>query len=153
MFVAVVLALGLTDWALVVRRSNVVVGSPNSVSALAAAEVSVAQILSYDYRSYNADLVTAADASTGTFLKQLESVGKSLVGPTATTNHVVTTSVVTTGSVVSEHASQVVVLLAIEQLTESKLLKGTQRSASSVTATMQRVDDRWLVAGLTVISP
>lgn len=147
--VALTALVAVTAWAALrlaarVRQDDAVAQA--RTAALAAAATEIRQILSYDYRSIGADLTRARNDTTGQFRGEFAVLASQLIGPAASQQHTVTTAAVPAASVVSATPDQVVVLLFIDQRTQSRVRPQPQQTAGQLRVTMQRVGGRWLVA-------
>lgn len=118
--------------------------------ALAVAEGSVVEVLSYDHRRLDADVAEAERLSTGRFLEQYRSATRDLAEQ-ARAGSVVVTARVPSASVQAATPDEVVVLLFVDQTTERADLPEPRVDQNRVRLTMQRVGGRWLVAELDVL--
>jgi len=111
--------------------------------ASAAARQDAVSILSYDYRHLDRDFAAARTALTGSFAKDYQATTSRLVRPGAVQYHVVVKAEVAAESVVSATASQVVVLLFVNQTTTSTRLDGPRVDLNLVRLTLVQVDGSW----------
>lgn len=102
-------------------------------------------ILSYDHTKMDADIAAASKLTTGQFRKDYADTSKT-VAPIAKEYKAVVKATVKASSVVSATSDQVVVLLFVDQSTQSTRVQGTQVDQARVRMTMHRVGDDWLAA-------
>jgi Mce-associated membrane protein len=128
--------------------------SPASANAVAAAKTSVQTILSYDYRSINADIAKAKADSTGVFAHQYAGTAAQLLSEAKQEKAIVQATIGSSG-VVSASANNVVVLLFVDQASvrEASGQKSptTRIDQSRVRVTMTLVRGRWLVSALAAL--
>ncbi|MFF6912518.1 hypothetical protein [Streptomyces sp. NPDC012466] len=125
--------------------------------ALAAARKAAPIVLSYDYRRLDKDFSRARAHLTGDFRDEYGTTTKTVVAPTAQKYHgVVKATVAAPGSsggtpaasVVSASPDKVVVLLFVNQVTESTQVSGARVDQNRVRMTMDRTGDGWKVSAL-----
>jgi Mce-associated membrane protein len=124
--------------------------------ALAAARKAAPIVLSYDYRRLDEDFSRARAHLTGDFRDEYGKTTKSVVAPTAEKYHgVVKATVAAPGSagapaasVVSASPDKVVVLLFVNQVTESTQVSGSRVDLNRVRMTMDRTGDGWKVSAV-----
>ncbi|MDF3143784.1 MULTISPECIES: hypothetical protein [unclassified Streptomyces] len=124
--------------------------------ALTAARKAAPVVLSYDYRHLDKDFAAARAHLTGDFSDEYEKTTKTVVGPTAKKYQGVVKATVaapaTAGtpaaSVVSASPDKVVVLLFVNQVTESTQVSGSRVDLNRVRMTMTRTADGWKVSGV-----
>lgn len=116
-------------------------------SAIAAAGERLPVLLSYDARDLDDDLAAAIASATGPFREDYRRILETVVRPNARSGTVSTTAVVDGLAVVDGDADRVVVLAFLTQTTTARG-REPDVSQSRVEATMQRVGDDWLIAGL-----
>ncbi|MFD6170537.1 hypothetical protein [Streptomyces coeruleorubidus] len=124
--------------------------------ALAAARKAAPVVLSYDYRRLDKDFSTARAHLTGDFRDEYGKTTKTVVAPTAEKYHgVVKATVAAPGSggtpaasVVSASPEKVVVLLFVNQVTESTQVSGARVDQNRVRMTMDRTGDGWKVSAV-----
>ena len=86
-------------------------------------------------------------ASDGRLLKYYEQFTQQIVGPAAKLKGVKTTAVVLRAALTGElHPDSAVVLLFVNQTTQSKDRPEPTMTSSSVVATMTKADDKWLIS-------
>lgn len=117
--------------------------------ALAAARKAAPIVLSYDYRHLDKDFSKARAHLTGGFRDEYGKTTKTVVAPTAEKYHgVVKARVAAPGSVVSASPDKVVVLLFVNQVTQSTQVSGSRVDLNRVRMTMDRTGDGWKVSAL-----
>ena len=119
--------------------------------ALVAATSAAQKVLSFDYRTINADVARAKATATGGFLTEYELTSASLVKQVGPAKAIVQASV-QSGSVISASKSQVVVLLFVDQASvrqdSGQKTPVTRIDQARVQMTMQKQHGRWLVSKL-----
>jgi Mce-associated membrane protein len=124
--------------------------------ALAAARKAAPVVLSYDYRRLDKDFSRARAHLTGGFRDEYGKTTKTVVAPTAEKYHgVVKATVAAPGSggtpaasVVSASPDKVVVLLFVNQVTESTQVSGSRVDQNRVRMTMDRTGEGWKVSAV-----
>jgi Mce-associated membrane protein len=116
--------------------------------ALSAATTAAVDVLSYDHRHLDQDFAKANRHLAPDFAKQYGKTTSTVVKPSALKIKAVVSAQVIKGSVVSATKDQVVTLLFVNQTTSSTLRSGKRTDLNRVRMTMERVDDRWLVASV-----
>ncbi|MFI6567143.1 hypothetical protein [Streptomyces sp. NPDC050534] len=124
--------------------------------AVAAARKAAPVVLSYDYRHLDRDFSRARALLTGHFRDQYGRTTKSVVAPTATKYHGVVKATVATpadggapaASVVSAAPDRAVVLLFVNQVTESTQVPQPRLDLNRVRITLARTSDGWKVSGV-----
>ncbi|MFF4759898.1 hypothetical protein [Streptomyces sp. NPDC001292] len=124
--------------------------------ALAAARKAAPVVLSYDYRHLDRDFSRARALLTGHFRDQYGKTTKAVVAPTATKYHGVVKATVATPadggaptvSVVSATTDRVVVLLFVNQVTQSTQVPEPRLDLNRVRMTLTRTSDGWKVSGV-----
>ncbi|MFI6037939.1 hypothetical protein ACIBBD_27960 [Streptomyces sp. NPDC051315] len=124
--------------------------------ALAAAREAAPVVLSYDHRHLDRDFARARALLTGTFRDEYGRTTKAVVGPTAEKyDGVVKATVVEppgggapVASVVSASPDRVVVLLFVNQVTESTQVTGSRVDLNRVRMTMSRTPAGWKVSAV-----
>ncbi|MEU6084196.1 hypothetical protein [Streptomyces sp. NPDC047108] len=124
--------------------------------ALAAARKAAPEILSYDYRHLERDFAAAKSHLTGPFREKYGKTTKSVVAPTAKRYHGVVKATVATpssgdapaASVVSASPDKVVVLLFMNQVTNSTQVSGPRLDLNRVRMTLQQADGGWKVSAV-----
>ncbi|MET9827982.1 hypothetical protein ABZ078_01440 [Streptomyces sp. NPDC006385] len=124
--------------------------------ALAAARTAAPTVLSYDYRHLDRDFARARTHLTGDFRDEYGKTTKTVVGPTAEKYRgVVKATVAAPGaggapaaSVVSASPDKVVVLLFVNQVTESTQVSGSRVDLNRVRMAMTHTDEGWKVSAV-----
>jgi Mce-associated membrane protein len=114
--------------------------------ALAAAQRSAPDILSYDYRQLEQDFDKAKNHLTGDFAKEYDATTSKGVAPVATQYKAVVKAEVIASSVVSVKADEVVTLLFVNQTTTSTRVEGPKIDQNRVRMTLTKVDGEWKVS-------
>ncbi|MFF3916085.1 hypothetical protein ACFYZB_21820 [Streptomyces sp. NPDC001852] len=125
-------------------------------AALAAARKAAPVVLSYDYRHLERDFSRARALLTGHFRDQYGRTTRTVVAPTATKYHGVVRATVATpsdggapaASVVSATPDRAVVLLFVNQVTESTQAPEPRLDLNRVRMTLTRTSDGWKVSGV-----
>lgn len=125
------------------------------VEALAAARKAAPVVLSYDHRRLERDFGRARALLTGEFRAEYARTTKAVVGPTARKYRGVVKATVVTppeggpaASVVSASPDRVVVLLFVNQVTESTQVTGSRVDLNRVRMTLARTGDDWKVSAV-----
>jgi Mce-associated membrane protein len=112
--------------------------------AVAAARNAAPVILSYDYRHLDRDFTAARTHLTGTFRDTYARTTRTVVTPTATKYQGVVTATVAAGpAVVSATPDKVVVLLFVNQVTDSTRLAAPRLDLNRVRMTLTRTAGGW----------
>jgi Mce-associated membrane protein len=119
-------------------------------AASTAARTAVVDVLSYDYRTLDADLARAQQGLAPDFRQEYARIAAASVRPVAVRQQVVTTASVPAVSIVSATRESVEVLMFVNQLTTSTQQKNVV-NVSRVQVTMVPSDGRWLVSELRAI--
>jgi Mce-associated membrane protein len=119
-------------------------------SAREAAETAVAAVLSYDYRSLEANLAATRTLLTGDARQQYDDVSKPLLA-TAPGIHAITKAQVKTTAVLQSGERSARVLLFVDQLSSSTSLKTPRLDQSRIVVTVTRSGGRWLVSSLSAV--
>lgn len=120
-------------------------------SAMDAARTRLPQLLSYDYHTLDRDLAGARAGTTGAFRDQFAELSTKVVAPAAAQQEIVTRTTVTGTSVVSADPDRVVLLVFLDQVTQTKADPSSRIDGARVRATLQRQDGQWLVSALTPV--
>lgn len=124
--------------------------------ALEAARRAAPVVLSYDYRRLEQDFARARAQLTGKFRDEYGRTTKAVVGPTARKYHGVVKATVAApadggvpaASVVSAAPDRVVVLLFVNQVTESTRVTGPRVDLNRVRMTLTRTSGGWKVSAV-----
>ncbi|MFI6763973.1 hypothetical protein [Streptomyces sp. NPDC050355] len=124
--------------------------------ALAVARKAAPEILSYDYRHLDRDFAKARARLTGSFAGKYRKTTTRVVAPTAEKYHGVVTATVakppaggaSAASVVSASPEKVVVLLFMNQVTNSTQVSGSRLDLNRVRMTLVDTSGGWKVSAL-----
>ncbi|MCW2717495.1 hypothetical protein [Pseudonocardia sp.] len=105
-------------------------------------------LLSYDYRTLDADLARANSVTTGDFTQQYGNLAAQLIRPNAGTQQIVTKAEVVGSSVVTATPNGLVALLYINQSTTGKQPDVPQIDRSRAKVTLTFTDGKWLISDL-----
>jgi Mce-associated membrane protein len=141
--------LGLVTWDYRdVRRASAVADA--RTASTATAERAAAVILSYDYKSLDADEKAAKRYMTTGYAKKYAKTFDKLVRPNAARLHAHVEATVRASGVVTADPDRSNVLLFVNQVTVSKANDGQKQSAlNRVEMKMVQQGGRWLVDGIT----
>ncbi|MGP4007648.1 hypothetical protein [Streptomyces sp. 4N124] len=126
------------------------------MQALDAARKAAPVVLSYDHRRLDRDFAAAGDRLTGKFRDEYRKTTQTVVGPTAKKYDGVVKATIAepadggspAASVVSASADEVVVLLFVNQVTESTQVTGARMDLNRVRMTMTRTSEGWKVSAV-----
>jgi Mce-associated membrane protein len=124
--------------------------------ALAVARETAPVVLSYDHRRLDRDFARARARLTGKFRDEYDRTTKAVVGPTARKYDGIVKATVAeppgggapAASVVSASPDRVVVLLFVNQVTESTRVTGSRVDLNRVRMTMSRTSEGWKVSAV-----
>lgn len=116
--------------------------------ALSAARKAAPVVLSYDYRHLDRDFTRARGHLTGKFRDEYRKTTTTVVGPTAEKYHGVVKATAATASVVSASPDRVMVLLFVNQVTQSTQVSGSRVDLNRVRMTMSRTSEGWKVSAV-----
>lgn len=119
-----------------------------SASGLAAAGDLVQRLLTYDAGAMEAYRDTADGSTTGTFHDEFTALVRDQVAPNAVEQRASSRAEVVRSAVVDAEPDRVVALLFIDQTTTGDHLSAPRIDAGSARVVVERVDGRWLVAGM-----
>ncbi|MCX5044313.1 twin-arginine translocation pathway signal [Aldersonia sp. NBC_00410] len=114
--------------------------------ARAAAADGAVAVLTYGPDTLDQDLAAAQSHLTGDFLDYYKQFTEQVVAPAAKDKAVKTNAVVVRSAVSEMHPDSAKVLLFINQTTTSKDQPDPAIASSSVVATMDKVDGKWLIS-------
>ena len=120
-------------------------------SAIDAARTRLPQLLSYDYHNLDKDLANGRAATTGDFQAKYAELTTKVVAPAAQQQQIVTRTTVAGTSVVSAEPDRVVLLVFLDQVTQTKADPSSRIEGARVRTTLQRQDGQWLVSELTPV--
>ncbi len=115
-------------------------------SAIAAASEGTIAILSYSPDTLDRDFSSARSHLTGDFLSYYDQFTQQIVAPAAKQKAVKTTAVVLRGALTEFHPDSAIVLLFINQSTQSRDRPEPTTTSSSVLVTLTRADGKWLIS-------
>jgi Mce-associated membrane protein len=144
---ALVVVLAATVLWEILRTVNANAATAAGQDAQNAARTSAQSILSYDYRTLEANMAKAEALTTGQFRQQYEADAPKLLALAKQAQGVVQANVWQAG-IVSESPGQVTVLLFVDQSTTQASNQTPQLSQNRVKLVMQKVGGNWLVAQL-----
>jgi Mce-associated membrane protein len=146
--VLVVISVALLGWSLYsLYLPDRETDAAAAKSALSAASDGTVAVLSYSPDTVDRDFTSAKSHLTGDFLKYYEQFTQQIVGPAAKQKGVKTTAVVLRSALTGElHPDSAVVLLFVNQTTQSKDRPEPTMTSSSVLATMTKADGKWLIS-------
>ncbi|MGF0175859.1 hypothetical protein ACQF36_36910 [Streptomyces sp. Marseille-Q5077] len=124
--------------------------------AVEAARKAAPIVLSYDYRHLDRDFARARTHLTGDFSREYGKTTETVVGPTAKKYRGVVKATIAAppsggtpaASVASASPDEVVVLLFVNQVTESTQVSGSRVDLNRVRMTMSRTTERWKVSAV-----
>ncbi|MFY9919025.1 MAG: twin-arginine translocation pathway signal [Mycobacterium sp.] len=144
---ALVAAAGLAAWTyFFVYQPDRETDSAAADSAIRAASDGTVALLSYSPDSLDKDFATAKSKLTGSFLSYYTQFTEQIVAPAAKQKAVKTEAAVVRAAVSEIRPDNAVVLVFINQTTESKDRPDASFINSAVRVTMQKVDGGWLIS-------
>jgi Mce-associated membrane protein len=144
---ALVAAAGLAAWTyFFVYQPDRETDSAAADSAIKAASDGTVALLSYSPESLDKDFATAKSKLTGSFLSYYTQFTEQIVAPAAKQKAVKTEAAVVRAAVSEIHPDNAVVLVFINQTTESKDRPDASFINSAVRVTMQKIDGGWLIS-------
>ena len=115
-------------------------------SAISAASDGTVAVLSYSPDTLDRDFTSAKSHLTGDFLSYYDQFTQQIVAPAAKQKSVKTTAVVLRAAVSELHPDSAVVLLFVNQSTQSKDRPEPTFTNSSVTVTLTKASGKWLIS-------
>lgn len=112
------------------------------------AKSEVATLLSYDYRTLDAEMADRTDLVTGAFKDEYLTLVREELSPAATEKKVVTRTDVVSVAVIDADTETAELLLFLNQVSATKGSDVPVLNGSRVRVTMQLVDGTWKVAGI-----
>jgi Mce-associated membrane protein len=144
---ALVAAAGLAAWTFYfVYQPDRETDSAAADSAIKAASDGTIALLSYSPDSLDKDFAAAKSKLTGSFLSYYTQFTEQIVAPAAKQKAVKTEAAVVRAAVSEIRPESAVVLVFINQTTESKDRPDASFINSAVRVTMQKVDGGWLIS-------
>lgn len=122
--------------------------------ALLAAPRIVRDVLSYDYRTMDADIAQARRDTTGAFAQQYDAYATDLESK-AVANRAIVQAQPQAPGIVSASAHRVVILVFVDQVSvrqpQASAQPTTSAAQSRVQLTLQKVGSRWLLVALSAV--
>jgi len=115
-------------------------------AAVSAASEGAVAVLSYSPDTLDRDFSSAKSHLTGDFLSYYDQFTTQIVAPAAKQKSLKTTAVVLRAALSEFHPDSAVVLLFVNQSTQSKDRPEPTLSNSSVSVTMKKADGKWLIS-------
>lgn len=144
---ALVAAVGLTSWLFFfVYQPERQTDDAAVESAVKAASDGTVALLSYSPESLDQDFATAKSKLTGSFLSYYTQFTEQIVAPAAKQKSVKTQAAVVRAALAEIHPDRAVVLVFINQTTQSKDRPDASFVNSAVRVTMQKIDGGWLIS-------
>jgi Mce-associated membrane protein len=122
-----------------------------STGALAAATTGVATVLSYNYRSLDADFTKAEALLTPSFRKSYVSTTAKAVQPLAAKYQAVSTAQASAAGVITASAARATVLVFVSQQVTNTQLSAPRLDRSRIQVELVRSHGRWLINKLTPV--
>jgi Mce-associated membrane protein len=145
--VALIAAAGLTAWMfLKVYQPDRAMDDASARSAISAASDGTTALLSYSPESLDKDFATAKSKLTGSFLSYYTQFTEQIVAPAAKEKSVKTQAAVVRAALSEMHPDSAVVLVFINQTTQSKDRPDASFINSAVRVTLQKVKGGWLIS-------
>jgi Mce-associated membrane protein len=145
--IALVAAAALTGWMYFsVYKSDRDTDAEAMQSAIQAASDGTVALLSYSPDSLDKDFATAKSKLTGSFLSYYTQFTQQIVAPAAKQKAVKTQAAVVRAALSEIAPEKAVVLVFINQTTESKDRPDASLINSAVRVTMQKIDGGWLIS-------
>ncbi|MPZ36191.1 MAG: h domain protein [Rhodospirillales bacterium] len=148
MLVVIVLLAGTGTGMLWRYQQHFALAENARTAAVEAARTAAVETLSYDFRSVDRDVEQARQHLTGKFLEEYSDLAQKTMIPAVKQQKVNTRVDVVAASVVTAEPDRTVVLLFINQYTQSVGSDAQKTNGSRVRMTMERAGDRWLVSEL-----
>ncbi len=144
---ALVAAAALTAWMFFsVYKPDRQTNDAAAQSAIRAASDGTVALLSYSPDSLDKDFATAKSKLTGSFLSYYTQFTEQIVAPAAKQKAVKTQAAVVRAALSEIRPQSAVVLVFINQTTESKDRPDASFINSAVRVTMQKIDGGWLIS-------
>jgi Mce-associated membrane protein len=145
--VALIAAAGATAWMFFfVYQPDKATNDAAGQSAIKAASDGTVALLSYSPDSLDKDFATAKSKLTGSFLSYYTQFTEQIVTPAAKQKSVKTEASVVRAAVSEIHPDTAVVLVFINQTTQSKDRPDASFINSAVRVTMQKINGGWLIS-------
>jgi Mce-associated membrane protein len=153
LLILVALALAIAVFSLMRRGNTLDSTEAASQKAMYAAATAAQDLSSYDYRTLESDIKTAANQTTGKLKTDYEKQAQQIVATARQQQAVVNGQAIKSG-VVSASPDEVVVLVFLNQSTsKAASAEGEQRTPNQLRLllTMDKVGSRWLVSKVDVL--
>jgi Mce-associated membrane protein len=115
-------------------------------AAMSAASEGTVAVLSYSPDTFDRDFSSAKSHLTGDFLTRYSEFTQQIVAPAAKQKSVRTSAVVLRAGVSEIHPNSAVVLLFVNQSTQSKDRPEPTFASNSVSVTLTKADGKWLIS-------
>jgi Mce-associated membrane protein len=115
-------------------------------AAISAASEGTVAVLSYSPDTLDRDFSSAKSRLTGDFLKYYDQFTQRIVAPATKEKSVKTTAVVLRAALTDLHPDSAVVLLFVNQSTQTKDRPEPTFSSSAVMVTLAKADGKWLIS-------
>jgi Mce-associated membrane protein len=115
-------------------------------AALSAASEGTVAVLSYSPTSIDSDIASAKSHLTGDFLKYYSQFSDEIVKPAAKQKSIKTAAVVLRSALSEFHPDSAVVLLFVNQSTQSADRPEPSLTSSSVVASLTKAEGKWLIS-------
>ena len=115
-------------------------------AALSAASEGTVAVLSYSPNSIDSDIASAKSHLTGDFLKYYSQFSDEIVKPAAKQKSIKTAAVVLRSALSEFHPDSAVVLLFVNQSSQSADRPEPSLTSSSVVASLTKADGKWLIS-------
>jgi Mce-associated membrane protein len=143
----VVVSLGLLGWQYwFYYRPDRATDAAATKAAISAASEGTVAILSYSPDTLDRDFSSAKSHLTGDFLSYYDQFTQQIVAPAAKQKSVKTNAVVLRAALSELHPNSAVVLLFVNQSTQSKDRPEPTFTNSSVSATLTKANGKWLIS-------
>jgi Mce-associated membrane protein len=144
---ALVVAVGLTSWMyFFVYQPDRATDDEAMQGAVKAASDGTVALLSYSPESLDKDFAAAKSKLTGSFLSYYTQFTEQIVTPAAKQKAVKTQAAVVRAALSEIHPDTAVVLVFINQTTQSKDRPDPRLINSAVRVTLQKMDGGWLIS-------
>jgi Mce-associated membrane protein len=120
-------------------------------AAMSTAASSVVKLLSYNFRTIDRQVSDTQGMITGKFKDDYAALVNNTVAPTAKDKQIAVQTAIADNGVVSSSAGQVVLLMFVNQQSESLLKPNAVLTGSRIRVTMQNEQGKWLISELTPV--
>jgi Mce-associated membrane protein len=142
---ALALVLATVNGVLLVLDRQAAADTKAGDDALVAARTAAETLFSYDYRSIDDNIAAGKKVVTGTLASDY-SATSAIVKPAAVDTKAIVKATVSDAAVVSAASDKVVVLLYLNQATQSKTVQGTKVDMNRVRMTMVPTGGDWKIS-------